>query len=112
PMASSSQPAPTAPIAQPQAQEDAPDNLADEAALVRSARRDLREGHARAARDRLEKAKDLFPDGTLDEERKVLYVEALVKTGSLQRAKLEAGNFLRAHPTSPHAPRLRALVGR
>ncbi|WP_394822911.1 hypothetical protein [Pendulispora albinea] len=46
----------------------------------------------------------------MEEERKVLYVEALVKTGNLPRAKYEAVAFLRAHPTSPHAARLRALV--
>ncbi|WP_394847212.1 hypothetical protein LZC95_07050 [Pendulispora brunnea] len=90
---------------------DVLDQLADEAALVSAARRELRQGRARSARTLLERGAATFAGGTLEEERQVLYVESLVKTGSLARAKLEAANFLRAHPTSPHADRLRALIG-
>ncbi len=114
----SATPAPAAPpSAQPNPSDaddatDGPNGLADEAATVRAARQELRQGHARAARARLEKAASMFPDGALEEERRVLYIEALVKTGSLARAKSETADFLRAHPNSPHAARLRSLFGR
>jgi outer membrane protein assembly factor BamD (BamD/ComL family) len=51
-----------------------------------------------------------FPDGMLSQEATVLRVEALVKEGDRSAAVGVGQRFLAAHPTSPHALRVKQLI--
>jgi hypothetical protein len=51
-----------------------------------------------------------FPHARLAEEARVLRIEALVKLGRTDDARVVADRFLRDAPTSPYAPRVRSLV--
>ena len=52
-----------------------------------------------------------FPSGHLAPEAFVTRIDALVRTGNLATARALADNYLARHPTSPHAGRIRKLVG-
>ncbi|MBK6694110.1 MAG: hypothetical protein IPG50_18175 [Myxococcales bacterium] len=51
-----------------------------------------------------------YPDGALREERDVLEVDALIRAGDVEKARRAGARFLRAHPDSSHARRVRDLV--
>jgi hypothetical protein len=51
----------------------------------------------------------LFPRGELAQEREVLTIEALVRTGQKDRARARLEAFRRTYPSSPHARRLESL---
>lgn len=51
-----------------------------------------------------------YPAGAFVEEAEVRRIEALAVAGDDARARSTAERFLRAHPASPHAARVRALV--
>ena len=52
-----------------------------------------------------------FPHGAMGSEADVLRVEALFKAGDRPAAERAAGGFLRDHPGSPYASRVRSLLG-
>jgi hypothetical protein len=51
-----------------------------------------------------------FPAGTFVQEAEVLRVQALSRKGDTAGARRAAQRFLAAHPTSPHAARIRAIL--
>jgi len=51
-----------------------------------------------------------WPDGVFLTEASVLEVEALAAQGERSRAQARAADFVAAHPDSPQADRLRALI--
>jgi hypothetical protein len=80
--------------------------------LIAKAERVLRSKPAEALRI-LEQHARLFPVGHLGQEREVLTIEALARSGQGERARARAAYFPQTYPNSPHAPRvartLRAL---
>jgi hypothetical protein len=57
-------------------------------------------------------ALDGYKGKSLGVEATVLRIEALVKKGDHARASALASSFLAAHPKSPYASRIRALLRR
>lgn len=51
-----------------------------------------------------------FPAGTFVQEAEVLRVQALSRKGDAAGARRAGQRFLAAHPTSPHAARIRAIL--
>jgi hypothetical protein len=85
-------------------------SLAEEVALLDRARNALVTGdpsHALAILDGYERAK---VGTTLSAEAALLRIEALVQRGETVRAASLATEFLRAHPKSPVADRVRAII--
>jgi outer membrane protein assembly factor BamD (BamD/ComL family) len=81
-------------------------------AALDSARDALRGGDARDALARLEDFDRRFPHGVLAQEAEALRIETLAKQGEDDVARALAERFLRDHPTSPHASRMRLLLAR
>jgi hypothetical protein len=52
-----------------------------------------------------------FPHGRLHLEAEVLRIDALARSGRTDAARSSAKEFLRLHPNSVHAARLRSIVG-
>jgi hypothetical protein len=52
-----------------------------------------------------------FPDGLMAQEREVLAIEALVKTGRTDDARARADRFAAAYPSSTHLRRIHAVLG-
>ena len=73
-------------------------------------RASLAGGDASAALAELDAYRRAFPDAALDDEATVLRVNALLLRGDRSAATVLANRFLAAHPSSPHAPRLRTLA--
>jgi hypothetical protein len=82
-----------------------------ESALVQEARAKLRGGDASGALAVLAEADKKFPGGTLSVERAVLRITALDRTGRKSEAKASAKAFVRSHPDSPYAERLKTIAG-
>jgi TolA-binding protein len=102
---------PANPSKAPDAQRARPAPLAAEVAAIDLAARAVAErdpARGLVALDAYEKA---FPGGVLRPEATVLRVQALVQQGDRPRAVAIARVFLAQHPHSPHADRLRSLVG-
>ena len=73
----------------------------------------IREAVVRSPNDALamlEREQALHPDAHA-EERAWLTVDALVNAQQIGRARAAAEDFLRRHPHSEHAERIRALTG-
>lgn len=84
--------------------------LREENQLLGDARSALRGGDPAEALKKLDAAGGRFPDGVLAQEREVLAIEALAKSGQRSAASARASAFLAAHPTSPHATKVRSFV--
>lgn len=84
--------------------------LREESQMVSGARALLRSGQAVAALGLLEQARLRFPGGMLVQEREALVIEALAQAGQRAAARERAAAFLRAYPSSPHAPRLQVFA--
>jgi hypothetical protein len=104
--------APAAPHARPRATapREHPSALGEQVSALDSARRALASGDAAAAIHQLDDYEARFPEGALFEEAEVLRVEALVAEGDHAAAERAGQRFLAAHPNSPHAARVRALI--
>lgn len=85
--------------------------LADEVAALDAARVALSSGNAAAALRALDDHDRRFPGGVLGMEATVLRIEALVARGDRASASRLGRAFLDAHPRSPHASRVRTLIG-
>jgi len=85
--------------------------LAAEVAALDRARGALASGDAPRALLALDDYKRSFPHGVLGQEAAVVRIEALVRSGNPSAARALADRFLAANPSSPHAPRVRHLVG-
>lgn len=120
---SASAPAPTPPTADPAATAVPPvaavatatalveDPLVGELLALDSARAALGQGDLGGARAALGRYAERYPRGKLSTEAKILGIELLLRQGNRAAAHQEASSFLQAFPQSPHAPRLRALLG-
>jgi len=85
-------------------------SIAGEIAALDRARRAVASGDAGGALSALERYRAQFPRGVLQQEASVLRIEALSKAGQRGRARELARSFERAHPSSPHLERIRALT--
>jgi hypothetical protein len=90
--------APTAPAAM----------LSEELGALDRARLSLSNGDARRALDELDGYDRRFPDGRLQLEAEVMRIDAFAKVGRKDVARQHADAFLRRHPTSVLATRVRA----
>jgi len=81
--------------------------LADEARLLHDGVAALRAGHAARALALFDAHAALYPMGALVEERAAERALALAELGRVDEARAAAEDFLRAHPGSPLAARLR-----
>jgi len=86
--------------------------VGDEIAALDAARAALGRGDAAAAGGVLETYRRSFPKGVLQPEAAVLEVQVAMGSGNRERAASLARSFLVRHPSSPHAPRVRALLSR
>lgn len=85
-------------------------SLPAEIAALDRARRSLESGDPAQALAQVDAYEARYPNGTFSEEAEVLRIEALVKRGDRTRAASVGQRFLAAHPASPHAPRIRAIL--
>jgi len=83
----------------------------EEARLVSHARSALNAGNVAQAMQSLQVARSRFQNGVLVQEREALWIEALARSGQRSAAAELGQAFLRAHPSSPHAARVRNVLG-
>lgn len=86
-------------------------SLAEELASLDSARALLARGDSAGALVRLDAHSRTYPKGRLQLEAEVLRIDALTKNGQTGLAKKRAETFLRKHPNSVLASRVRMLLG-
>ena len=107
-------PAVPAPSARAQAsaapRTETPSSLAEEIASFDGARAALEAGEVDRTLSLVDTYERRFPTGTFVQEAEVLRVKALAATGDRAGARRASERFLAAHPTSPHAPRIRAIL--
>ena len=82
----------------------------EESRMVARAREALRAGHPAQAIALLDEVRTLHPSGVLVQERELLWIESLVRSGHRAPALERAQTFLRTWPESPYAARVRDLV--
>jgi hypothetical protein len=80
--------------------------LAEEARLLRDARRALRDGDPRRAIALVQQSRERFPRGALGQEADAIHIEALARLGARTEAARRLADFERRYPGSPHAARL------
>jgi hypothetical protein len=84
--------------------------LAEEVALLDSARKSLTAGDADGALHTLERHAEVFSGGALTAEAAVLRIEALSARGNKAQAIANARAFLAAFPKDPHATHVQNLL--
>jgi len=84
--------------------------LTEELGALDRARLALAKGDARRALDGLDGYDRRFPSGRLQLEAEVLRIDALARLGRKDAARQHAEAFLRKHPNSVLATRVRAIV--
>jgi hypothetical protein len=84
--------------------------LRNQVLVIERARRMLLGGDAVGALAAINEYDQQFPSGVLQEEARVLEIEAYAKTGNRSKAVALARRWLAAHPVSAHRARLEALV--
>lgn len=97
--------------AAPASPRPAPTSLTGEIASLDAAREALAAGDASRALRALDEHDRKFPGGMLGPEATVLRIEALALRGDRASAARLGNAFLDAHPRSPHANRVRTLIG-
>jgi hypothetical protein len=85
-------------------------SFAEEIASFDRARAALDAGDSDRAIALVETYERRFPAGTFLQEAEVLRVQALTRKGDSASARRVGQRFLAAHPTSPHAARIRAIL--
>lgn len=104
--------APVAASAPPAASSSPPvSTLAEERALLSSARSALMSGQGAAALRLLNEHAQRFPAGRLSEERESLIIQALARTGNMSAARQRFEAFRARSPRSIFLPALQAAVG-
>jgi hypothetical protein len=98
---------PAAPVATPRAAHDV---LAEQIAAMDAVRAALASGNGARALRLVDDYQRRFPRGAFGEEAEALRVDALAKSGDAAGATRAGQRFLSAHPGSPHAARVRAVV--
>lgn len=84
--------------------------LAQESALLASARAALRRGDFPAAERLLRRHQEGHPQGRLGQERQAMQIELLWRSGQAAEARRQAASFGQAYPGSPHASRLGIMM--
>ena len=84
--------------------------LADEVRVLEQAQGALAAGDAAGALKLCDRYQAAFAAGKLAPEETILRVRALLATGDRRRAVDLAQSFVSAHPDSPYATRLRAII--
>lgn len=92
------------------ARQERASRLREESRSLGDARAALRRGDAASALEKLDALGGQFPEGVLAQEREVLAIEALARAGQRAAASERAMAFLQAHPTSPHATKVRGFL--
>jgi hypothetical protein len=85
--------------------------LGEQVASIDRARGALAAGNPAEALRIVDEYDAKFPEGMLSQEATILRVEALVKEGDRPAAVAVGQRFLAAHATSPHAARVKQLLG-
>lgn len=83
------------------------DSLINELRLLDQARAALSSGNLATANTSLQQYVRDYPQGKLSLEAQILRIDLLLRQGNRSQAKQEAEAFVKAHPQSPHTPRLR-----
>ena len=105
-------PSPSAPVgAQRLEPRAAAPALAAELSALDAARSSLNAGEPRAALSALDAYARNFPHGKLGIEAEVLRIDALAKSGQASAARSRAEAFIKRHPDSVLASRVRSSVG-
>jgi hypothetical protein len=99
-----------APAAKPEAKPAPAGDLAAELSALDVARSKLAAGDASGALAKLDDYSRSFPRGRLVLEAEVLRIDALAKSGQTDVAKKRAETFLRRHPNSVLASRVRGFL--
>jgi hypothetical protein len=100
-----------APAVKPEAKPSTPaGDLAAELGALDAARSELAAGNANGALGKLDDYARLYPRGRLVLEAEVLRIDALAKSGQTDVAKKRAEAFLRRHPNSVLASRVRGYL--
>ena len=84
--------------------------LREESRLLGEARDALRRGDAPGALGLLDQLRARFPGGSLSQEREMLSIEALSRSGRRADAAARASAFLRAYPESPFGARVQTFA--
>jgi hypothetical protein len=87
------------------------DELREESALLVRTREALNASQPARALDLIAEHRQRYGVGKLVQERDALEVQALAKAGQFSAAKARARAFLSRYPESPHAEKIRAIVG-
>lgn len=103
--------APNAPRVEAKAAQAAPAALAAELSALDAVRGSLRAGNPSAALSALDAYSRSFPRGKLGLEAEVLRIDALAKSGQTAAARSRAEAFIKRHPDSVLASRVRSSVG-
>ena len=85
-------------------------SLSEEIASFERARSSLESGDVEQAVALLDGYEKRYPTGAFWQEAEVLRVKALTAKGDVSGARRAGERFLAANPTSPHAPRIRAIL--
>jgi hypothetical protein len=109
PPSQASVPAPAAPQRAPFA--GTRNQLAEERALLDSARSALEREDATSALAATEKHERTFPNGILVQEREAMAIRALVMIGRVDDARMRAGRFRKRFPESVLLPTIESTVG-
>jgi len=94
----------------PPARVSSDSSLAEQVQSLDRARLALAARNPSSALSEIARYRAAWPDGVFLTEASVLEVEALAARGERSRAQSRAAEFVAAHPDSPQADRLRALI--
>ncbi len=86
-------------------------SLNDQIAALDHARAALTAGDASRAKKLVDAYESEYPGGAFTQEAEVVRIDALVHEGNHDGAERAGKHFLAAYPKSPHAGRVRALLG-
>ena len=99
-------------VARPPSSAPAGGSLSDEIATIDEASRAVAAGDANGALRVLDRYQRDYPHGALSPEATTLRIQALLLRGDRAGANALADRFLAQNPDSPHATRIRSLLGR
>ncbi len=104
---------PAAPHATSQAKVAPPaaSTLAQQVAAIDRARGALDSGDAARARHLVDAYESEYPSGTFTQEAEAIRIDALLREGNRAEAERAGKRFLGTYPKSPHAARVRTLLG-